>query len=224
MKRLFATALVVGGTLAGTAVGVDASTILTWQYSSKIDLSQLGGSKSEDFILTYSFDKDAENNVPYEEIGSYLNYGTLQLGSEVVSFDEGYISVDAPTQNYSVSAGRSFGSDIYGSIFGYEVQYILFSTKRSSTEGYWFENGDLPLFPINLDDALFVYNNFNIITGKDDKGVYTDAIVTRLDNVNGQIPGTSLSPVPLPTGVWLLLSALGGLGFAGWRRKRVAAA
>jgi len=31
-----------------------------------------------------------------------------------------------------------------------------------------------------------------------------------------------VTPVPLPAGVWLLLSALGGLGFAGWRRKRVA--
>ena len=32
---------------------------------------------------------------------------------------------------------------------------------------------------------------------------------------------TDVAPVPLPAGVWLLLSALGGLGFAGWRRKRV---
>ena len=39
-------------------------------------------------------------------------------------------------------------------------------------------------------------------------------------SINGfQLTGTAV--VPLPAGVWLLLSALGGLGFAGWRRKRV---
>ena len=32
---------------------------------------------------------------------------------------------------------------------------------------------------------------------------------------------SDVPPVPLPAGVWLLLSALGGLGVAGWRRKRV---
>ena len=32
-----------------------------------------------------------------------------------------------------------------------------------------------------------------------------------------------VAPVPLPAGAWLLLSALGGLGFAGWRKKAVAA-
>jgi len=32
------------------------------------------------------------------------------------------------------------------------------------------------------------------------------------------------APVPLPAGVWLLLSALGGLGFAGWRRRKAVAA
>ena len=38
---------------------------------------------------------------------------------------------------------------------------------------------------------------------------------------------TGLTPVPqipLPAGAWLLLSALGGLGFMGWRRKRAVAA
>ena len=35
--------------------------------------------------------------------------------------------------------------------------------------------------------------------------------------------GDAIPPVPLPAGVWLLLSALGGLGLTGWRRKRVAA-
>ena len=34
---------------------------------------------------------------------------------------------------------------------------------------------------------------------------------------------TDVAPVPLPAGVWLLLSALGGLGFAGWRKRAVAA-
>ena len=35
---------------------------------------------------------------------------------------------------------------------------------------------------------------------------------------------TSVNVVPLPAGAWLLLSALGGLGFMGWRRKKAVAA
>ena len=30
---------------------------------------------------------------------------------------------------------------------------------------------------------------------------------------------TLVAPVPLPAGAWLLLSALGGLGFSGWRKR-----
>ena len=35
---------------------------------------------------------------------------------------------------------------------------------------------------------------------------------------------TPVDPIPLPAGAWLLLSALGGLGFAGWRRRKAVAA
>ena len=34
----------------------------------------------------------------------------------------------------------------------------------------------------------------------------------------------TFSPVPLPAGVWLLLSGLTGMGLLGWRRRRAAAA
>ena len=33
----------------------------------------------------------------------------------------------------------------------------------------------------------------------------------------------SLTPIPLPAGVWLFLTALGGFGFLGWRKNRKAA-
>lgn len=34
---------------------------------------------------------------------------------------------------------------------------------------------------------------------------------------------SSIAPVPLPAAAWLMLTALGGMGLLGWRRKRMAA-
>ena len=51
----------------------------------------------------------------------------------------------------------------------------------------------------------------------------TAAVPGQHMSINGfQLTGPA--PVPLPAGAWLLLSALGGLGLTGWRRKRMAAA
>jgi len=50
---------------------------------------------------------------------------------------------------------------------------------------------------------------------------------TSLAAINNTLWGFAeppIPPVPLPAGAWLLLSALGGLGFAGWRRKKAVAA
>jgi hypothetical protein len=82
---------------------------------------------------------------------------------------------------------------------------------------------------LGLTGALFngvsslSYNGGNYISLTQPAGptrqLYADASGNGLWGVY-QAP----SPVPLPAGVWLLLSALGGLGFAGWRRKRAVVA
>ena len=55
-------------------------------------------------------------------------------------------------------------------------------------------------------------------------GVFSYTASSTISNAYLQYTPNSVSAVPLPAAVWLMLSALGGMGVLGWRRKRTATA
>ena len=48
-------------------------------------------------------------------------------------------------------------------------------------------------------------------------------LAVQIQEVEGNALGFTPSPVPLPAAVWMFFSALGGLGFVGWRQRRATA-
>jgi hypothetical protein len=112
------------------------------------------------------------------------------------SFDVFGYAGDGLLTDADYSAGTLIGSFNYfdkGSV-AFDVTSFLNSQLGGSYAAFRIVWGDAP---VNYQEVNF---------GR-----------TYLPELN---PTLEVTPVPLPAGAWLLLSALGGLGFFGWRRKR----
>ena len=103
---------------------------------------------------------------------------------------------------------------------------VLYGINGSGTAVGWYLNaaGD-PQGLIDNDGVLSTFNypgtSFTRLYGINDLGQIVgtaDGLVELNGNLVYEDIGFVASPVPLPATAWLLLSALGGLGIAGFRR------
>jgi hypothetical protein len=76
---------------------------------------------------------------------------------------------------------------------------------------------------------IFDYNGPQLYTGSESAPHFDTGLFTFVGNVLTHGPASetlqiSLAPTPIPATLPLLISALGGLGFFGWRRSKASAA
>ena len=248
MKRLFAAAIVAGGisasvsTASATTVGIDFGCGSTNGTSNCVS----GDAPLQDGYLGWA-GQYAGSPQPWNETRSFNS----DFGADG-TFDINLTSTGLFFRDYSSLTGTYAGqSDLLSdNILLNTAGSIVFTFSGLTAGTYSMEsfhhdsnNGETTIpFDIIVADLL---GTRTVASGIDTSGTQSPtAITTALyaftvdaggtasitfnttAAVSGQhmsINGFQLtSPVPLPAGVWLLLSALGGLGFAGWRRKRMA--
>jgi len=203
MKQLFAAALVAGGMLAASVATAGAATI-SFSASPGISYNRaLTFNSAAQITQVLNGDEFADQGVLF---GSnwYLNGGggTGQL-----------LPVDSQVQPGSLyftsavtAAVVKWNSTPGGTTFSAYLNGNLVEQLYAFTNSEWFFHG--------FTGILFDEIRFFRADGDSDPSFYGS-----IDELYFQV-----APVPLPAGAWLLLSALGGLGFFGWRRKRLAAA
>ena len=173
--------------------------------------------------LTVDFDGShpTGGNVTYDENGFRFTYFTSGTGGgNCNSGDCATLFVNDYTV-MSVIAGGSFSLDGFwyqdqgnpNTITIYGFNYVVANPSDLTTGRVW-EYG-LPGAPGGT-----VYS---CATGTTCAAVQS-VLFVGAPNGNGNVDDVNATVIPLPAGVWLLLSALGGLGLAGWRKSRAAMA
>ena len=226
MKRLFAATLVAGGMFAGFVSIASAASLTT-------------NPGSWGAVVTFgAFEYANETAI------------TDQFAAEGVTFDGSsalrYFTLTPDTLSWGgVTQGILFNPAIPAQDTGFE-DLIMDFTSPVSAAGFNLRAADATLAPTMEFSAylgLTLIESFqsvvpltNDATPEQFYGfegfIFDRIVISMLDPVLGApCCGANLdnvsfnvAPVPLPAGVWLLLSALGGLGFAGWRRRKAVAA
>lgn len=228
MKRFATVALVAGGILAGT---VSTASAATYQITATGYLSDTSAAfpsilQNDDpftfifFFDTASSDLDPSNDTYYAqggnnwsaEVGSYTASG---IGNSTVFFTAGYVNFSGFSDYMSDAAATPISGETTASDFEDGGTSNLGATFRSIS------------FSVILDyptaDPLSVL--LALSSGAFSPHLVEQFLITgrELDNLSnafryqGVLTGVEVSTVPLPAGVWLLLSALSGLGLLGWR-------
>ena len=200
MIRLFTAALVVGGVLATFHSTTNAATIVNGSFE---DTSGM-------IDFTSNFD-----GVP---VGWSFSGNQVQV-LKSPPFAPSGVDGENYVEMYNTADLGTLSQDVNGLIFGQEYELSFLWGNRTSAFDITVEMGGTSFNAsgsglVNMTSASLIFTVANTIETLsitwNDPGDY---------GVSGALDAFRISAVPLPAGVWLLLSALGGLGFAGWRRK-----
>jgi len=197
----------------------------TWEFSTKIDTTSIGGSPNTDFILTYSFDSNApdleqsSDGARYETVNS-----SAKIGNDVLTFSPSYIYVRnnwlGGMDSYETWIGSWENSPPYeapainGTLYGQQVVFVGIRLDNYDANMFSGDSFSLPLdttFSSKVDHA-----SVNVLM----QG-WQDGSASLFYEIDSSQPFTLRlldgSPVPVPAAVWLLGSGL--LGLFGIRRK-----
>jgi hypothetical protein len=213
MKRAMMAALLAGGMLAGSATAANAVTLngLVWRQ------------------LT-----ETEGLNWYEVFSVCGGISSLCSGDLTNDFGE-TINFDGWTWANRSQVGDLFAAYTIhpGGVYEQQLDADPFQSGLGAFDPtFYFDDDNRSVWGLTSDDlggvqgSAAIFQNYCCLsTGL--VGYAANSNVTVLKDRSFDAMGVWLykepSPVPLPAGVWLLLSALGGLGFIGWRRKSVTA-
>lgn len=203
----------------------------------------LGGSQQASAV-TFGFDNIAGGDAAGDAYAANFTLDVTDLGAGKVLFQ--VVSVAAPTLNYfiqTVFVDDSFPSSFWGVPVSNDASHSVGTVKMLSSRGGTLRQGDNVGFTPNFkfrrdapgsDNAIqegetagFIFDivgNFNTIISALTSGELRFGI--HLHGLPGGVSDSyvnSVTPVPLPPAGILLIGALGGLGFASRRKKRLAA-
>jgi hypothetical protein len=231
----------MGMAFFGLAISATAANAATFDFLSIAD----GGSYTNTSAVTTTGYEETWTRVIGSGVG-IVDDGISVVGTGVNSdggfadayFDSGHAGLGVCSQS-GVGACIGSNDDNVGGIggtgqSGTETLILSFSTKvlldevLFRGEGHGTFGGTLE---IDVDGGGFstvdpVNQASNSIFESLLQGtVFSFKYIPRTGSGNEfYIESVTVTAVPVPAAAWLLLSALGGLGFAGWRRNRSAAA
>jgi hypothetical protein len=192
---------------------------VTFQFSTTVDATPLGGGPATPLIATYTFDSDLPNGSgPTGPVDSTCgSYGTLfmqiQLGNEIVTASGGGISVFN-------DAGTTFVEDSYdvrpddgifsGQLLGHDITFFRFLIV--DLDRTMFSSTALPLMPGFATSGDYQQTEIQFADGS-----YL-GVEEFFDTPSDQRVPFTLTIVPEPSTVALL--AIGGLMSFGWPTGR----
>jgi hypothetical protein len=149
--------------------------------------------------------------------GSYR----IELTGELIVPSPGTFDVSGGTvQNFTMDLLRNNdGPDRFST-------YSVGSTLVTVNEGTMFEGNIMNTWgaPFEIFDTISFFTDGTwVCAGTPDFLCFTNSFPLNGGDGGNYTISPTVSAVPLPAAVWLFLSALGGLGLFGWRKRRTAA-
>jgi len=230
MKRIFAAAVIAGGMLAASVSTVSAAPIdvsVVFDLTEGIFIPNTSVNAPGRFEVTAEIDPtilllQSENTINVSV--SFLAGQSLQLydftspSSGSGGFREFVQLVFGPVCSCSTGgSGEMEFTGVTGNLLSNPA------TAYTNTSGGFTISTDWTT--VDLTDTSFGFSGIEILNYSYTLNFVSSKVISpiTLSLYSDQVD-VLIAPVPLPAGVWLLLSALGGLGFTGWRRKKVAEA
>ena len=162
---------------------------------------------------------DTESGLTWLDLTESTNrsFGDVTDGLDVGGDFFGYrFATNSEVLTLYENAGVAFGTGFRGVNLAYNNFIDLFGPTASSSSNSAIQG--VSATGVDLFRAGVFSNVFQT-------GYWADILAWPITSVSPStgfwlVEGTPPPPIPLPAAVWLFLSALGGLGLFGWRRRR----
>lgn len=228
---LAATALVMSGLAASAATMINVQTFSTAAYDAYVANRDVLA--SEDFE---GFDAEVEGNLPVTGVGSFTQLGTnVGSGGSVVGSGEelavrdGLGNISGFGRTNTTVGGKNWldsndtdgivwNATIGGGLFD-EVAFALSDAADLGATLSVIANGDTLTTLIGQGNGTV---NWVVVSFMDSVGSANITLSNNMTNDGFGIDDATIASVPLPAGILLLGTALGGLGIA--RRRKNAKA
>lgn len=192
--------------LAGT-ISASAAIVYTSLQGDRADGSPVPGDRS---VLSEAYDGDASTFYSLGMGGSITATSTLGvIGGSVIEVTFGTINPSFP-ESAEIYLDYGLGTQtLFGEIFNNNTPFTFDNTLGTITKDS--QSGNTTQWTMALNGPPFGFTNITLLdTTVDSTGVNSDGF---------DVGEFSVSEVPLPASLLMLLGALGGLGVISRRRK-----
>lgn len=209
--------------LLGAYQPTKAETV-SWTYRSYVDTSPVDGHSIDSVTLSFSYNTSATSL--YSDATQVIYggvVGTLEIGSQIVVFSNGILTIVDPGDTFAIEICRSCGfvpglkANITGDVYGRMLEHFDFQLHAQND----LLNGKSPPSSLDLTLVNFLSQDFTLRSSSGlccNIGAYRS--LTRPSDYT--LRRDDVAPVPLQPSVISQLTGLILLGLFGWWSKRKA--
>jgi len=193
---------------------------VSWNYRSSVDTSPVGGLSLDPVLISFSYSTSAP--VRYSDANQAIYgdvVGSLQVGSNIVQFTNGILTIVDPADVFAIEICRSCAfvpglkANITGDVYGRLLEHFDFELHAQGG----LLNGKSPPTSLDLTSVIFVNQD---LTLRSLSGLCCNVGAYRSLTRTSDYTLDLVAPVPLQPSAISQLTGLILLGLLGWWRKR----